>query len=51
MKNARLISSSQYMTLDNPEFVGQTRVNCQGEYRMYWKVGNKTYYTCNNINC
>lgn len=42
-----LISAKEYMELENPEFVGQTRLNKNGEYEMHWKLGDKLYYTVN----
>ena len=46
---AKLITAGEYLALDNPEFVGQTRVNEQGQYKMYWKVGNNNYFTENTL--
>jgi hypothetical protein len=43
------ISPSDYLKLDSPEFMGQTRPNEDGEYKMYWKNENKIYYTINLI--
>lgn len=46
---AILITAKEYLELDSPEFVGQTRPALDGEYRMYWKVDNQYYYTLNKI--
>lgn len=45
-----LISAKEYMELEDPEFVAQTRLNKQGEYEMHWKSGDKLYYTLNKAN-
>lgn len=47
--SAEFITGNQYMDLVNPEFQGQTRPDNKGVYRMYWKVGNKLYYTINQF--
>ena len=46
---AKRISAKEYLTLNNPEFRGQTRVDDEGNYKMYWSVGNNYYYTENNL--
>ena len=46
---AKLITAEEYLTLDKPKFVGQTRANEQGHYKMYWKVGNDNYFTENTL--
>lgn len=46
---AKLITAKEYLTLNNPEFVGQTRVNEQGRYKMYWRVGDDNYFTENTL--
>ena len=30
-------------------FVGQTRCNAHGQYKMYWEIESKLYYTLNTI--
>ena len=50
--NATLITGAEYLKLDNPEFIGQTRVDRDGKYRMYWKCNDNFYYTINILeNC
>ena len=46
-ENPQTISTSQYMDLDSPEFIGQSRVNMLGEYIMIFK-SNGRYYKINN---
>lgn len=47
--NAKQISNLEYMDLTDPEFLGQTRPNSAGEYRMYFKSGDQGYFTVNKI--
>lgn len=42
-----LITPNEYMELEDPEFVGQTKLNNKGEYEMHWKLDGKFYYTLN----
>ena len=49
IESAVLITSAEYLNLESPEFIGQTRPNNSGEYRMYWKSGFSCYYTVNII--
>ncbi len=49
MQDAIKISATEYLKLENPIFEGQTRVNENGEYKMYWRVGDKVYYTENSL--
>lgn len=46
-QNARLITAKEYLELDNPQFEGQTKVDTQGKYRMYWSHHGVLYYTEN----
>jgi hypothetical protein len=50
-KDATFITSDEYMDLDDPQFYGQTRVDNDGFYKMYWyvKSENKYYYTLNKL--
>ena len=43
------ITAKEYLDLENPEFVGQTRLNSDNQYRMYWKCNEKFYFTKNQI--
>jgi len=37
------ITSAQYMTLNSPEFIAQTRMNTSGEYWMIFKNESVLY--------
>jgi hypothetical protein len=43
------ITSEEYMYLTYPEFVGQTRVDQNGDFKMLWRVGETHYLTKGNI--
>jgi hypothetical protein len=43
------ITSSDYLKLVNPIFEGQTRVNEEAKYKMYWSSEGKMYYTVNKL--
>lgn len=45
---AKKITSEEYLSLDNPEFVGQTGTRT-GKYWMYWKSGVFFYKTLHNL--
>jgi hypothetical protein len=49
MENAMQITSQEYMNLENPQFVSQTRVNEDGIYKMYFRVGEDLYFTVNRL--
>lgn len=49
LKEATLITNSQYCELDNPTFEGQTKVNSEGKYKMYWSESGNLYYTENTL--
>lgn len=49
IESAKLITAEEYLSLISPEFMGQTRLDKNGFYRMYWKDGDSFYYTINSI--
>lgn len=49
LEECKLITSSEYAELDNPEFIGQTRPSEDGMYYMVWKSNNILYKTHNNL--
>lgn len=50
IKNATLVTPNElYEMCSCPEYVGQTSCDENWEYKMYWRVGNKTYYTNNKL--
>lgn len=49
MDDAIFITGQQYTELASPEFMGQTRPDPNGNYKMYWKSDSKFYYTQNNL--
>ena len=38
-----------YAASENPTFEGQTRVDDDGNYTMFWSIDNKYYKTNNNL--
>jgi hypothetical protein len=44
-----LITNKEYNQLENPIFQGQTRIDKNGQYRMYWEDNGKFYYTVNTL--
>lgn len=46
---AKLISTEEYLALNNPEFIGQTSANSEGQYKMYWRVDKEDFYTENKL--
>jgi hypothetical protein len=48
-QKAVLISGSEYLELQSPEFVGQTKPDAEGNYRMYWRQDGNLYYTANKL--
>ena len=45
----KLITNEEYLTLANPQFVGQTRPNKEGRYEMHWENEGVYYYTVNLV--
>ena len=45
----KLITSAQYMELDNPIFIGQTRLNENNDYYMCWECNGVKYKTKQNL--
>jgi hypothetical protein len=48
------ISNAEYLLLVNPIFLGQTSVNKEGRYKMYWEriyspTHTKIYFTTNTL--
>ena len=43
------ITSAEYVKLDNPQFVAQSRVDENGEYHMYWECDGVLYKTTQNL--
>jgi hypothetical protein len=48
LADCTLITNSEYMSLVNPMFIGQTRVLGDGAYYMVW-LSNGLYYKTKNI--
>ena len=48
LEDCILITGSEYMSLANPVFIGQTRVLGDGAYYMVW-LSNGSYYKTKNI--
>jgi len=46
-KNAILITDTEYLKLNSPSFQGQTRLDKNNRYKMYWESEGKLYYTEN----
>lgn len=44
-KEAIFASSEDYMTMHDAEFQGQTRIDEEGKYKMYWLYKGLWYYT------
>lgn len=42
--NATFISNTEYLTMDNLTFEGQTRANSDGKYKMYWSDPHGNLY-------
>lgn len=49
LSDCKLITSTEYCELENPEFVGQTKVDSEGMYYMVWKCGDIFYKTHNEL--
>lgn len=49
LKDCKEISNKEYLELKNPEFIGRTGVNDEGEYWMVWQCDNVLYKTRNKI--
>lgn len=45
----KLISNADYLALESPEFVGQTKLDSNDCYYMCWKVGTNLYKTLNKL--
>ncbi len=43
------ISKEEYLYLSYPEFMGQSRTDEDGNYKMLWRVGETYYLTRGNI--
>jgi hypothetical protein len=48
-KRPKLITGSEYMQLNNPTFISQTRADDNGDYEMHFECDNKKYFTKNNL--
>lgn len=48
-KNAPIMDSIHYGTLDNPIFEGQTRVDSNGDYKMYFSSEGQLFGYQHNI--
>ncbi len=49
LKECKLITANEYLRLNSPEFIGQTRPDNKGTYYMVWKENGILYKTCNQI--
>jgi hypothetical protein len=49
LEDCKLISSKEYMELENPEFIGQTLLDENDEYFMVWKCGEELFKTKNKV--
>jgi len=49
LDDCELITSLQYCELENPEFIGQTKLQQDNTYYMIWKCNNKLYKTKNTL--
>ena len=48
-QHTKLITNEEYLTLANPQFVGQTRPDKDGRYEMHWENEGVYYYTVNRV--
>ncbi len=49
LNECTLISSEEYCLLENPEFIGQTRLDSNDMYYMVWKCDGVLYKTYNKL--
>lgn len=49
LEECKLITSTQYCDLENPEFIGQTRLDKDDMYYMVFKSKGVLYKTHNNL--
>ena len=49
LENCKLITSQEYLALDNPQFRGQTKLDKDDNYYMCWEVNNTMYKTKHNL--
>ena len=47
--NAIIKDSKHYLTLDNPQFEGQTKVDTEGNYKMYFSCNGELYCYKHNL--
>ena len=50
MSKPILITNEEYLLLESPQFIGQTRPDKNGNYQIHWESKGVNYYTINNIN-
>ena len=49
LSDCTLITGAEYMKLEDPEFMGQTRMNAECQYYMVWKCEGVLYKTFNTL--
>jgi hypothetical protein len=49
LNECKLITAGEYLGLNSPEFIGQTRADNNGTYYMVWKENGILYKTCNQL--
>ena len=49
LKDCKLITSDEYLLLENPIFKGQTRVDENNQYYMVWESKGVLYKTHNTL--
>jgi len=49
LEDCKLITSSEYLLLENPIFKGQTRLNENNQYYMIWESNGVLYKTLNTL--
>lgn len=49
LEDCQLISASEYLKLEQPEFIGQTRLSKDNTYYMVWRSNGKLYKTFNTL--
>lgn len=49
LNECKLITSTEYCQLPNPEFIGQTRLDKNNQYYMIWKQDELYYKTLNTL--
>lgn len=49
LKQALVKDSAHYMTLDNPQFEGQTRADEEGNYTMYFSNNGELFAYKHNL--